>query len=852
MSRGRKILVVFASLAIVLALGGGVGAKTYDFTNTPLLHKAYEGYCDSRPPSSLEVGTEMSSTEYTAISFSDDDRASYSKELQVEPWDQYEFHRFKFKISEPLSDIVQLYVRHEGYGDNQGQYGLHLYIWNYASSSWKDINYHSASGDSVLDKTYTSGFEDYIDTSGYLQLLAITQYNTSSCPYLYAWNGTGFEFIEEFNTPAALGCYDASVGKPYVPKTEDYVKIDGSQLEALDGAYRLEVANDQDEILYLDKVKLLVVEHPPQTEIYSTTMIKFAEPYPFKIHTIRDPRPPISAVDENGTDILPVISEMDRVYTEGEDFYWDTITLDFGDLSGAEQIKLLYSSYLDWPLAPGIAARYLTEEYRARVEVINEDGEWEEVSLEEPLGLPQAKQRTVVIDITNWFKTDDYRVRIHNWEKIPIDYIAVDTSEDEEVIVTELDLVSADLHWKGVAKEFSPDGKEPLIADYYTTVDASGFEPFIGNFTRYGDVLSLLTQVDDKFVIMHAGDAISLAFDEVPVLEGMERDYFLFSDAYYKQHFVRTLLGEEVSRVEPLPFHGMSFYPYPEEEGYPYDAEHLAYLEEYNTREVSASSSVESDHHTIYTDYVKVEITTPKNSSWTTVAPIVDGSFTQGEWTNAQLLIEDPIHTYVYFMNDNSFLYVCVDAANLFGGDYTEDDNDYCDLVFDTGHDELWEEGHEDWFRVYGDGRTEHNVATTSHTYIPHCTNWTLNHPGLEGVAGFGGSPNAAAPHRIYEFKIPLSLLKASPGDTIGFASPVGADSLPHDFSTGRHNIWPPGAEMDDLTTWGDLVLASPPSPVGGEAYPVSKISLLAPWIALAAAIIAGASIFMRRRRAES
>lgn len=39
--------------------------------------------------------------------------------------------------------------------------------------------------------------------------------------------------------------------------------------------------------------------------------------------------------------------------------------------------------------------------------------------------------------------------------------------------------------------------------------------------------------------------------------------------------------------------------------------------------------------------------------------------------------------------------------------------------------------------------------------------------------------------------------------------------------------------------------------PVGGEAYPVNKASLLAPWIALIAAIITGTTIIWRRHRAQ-
>jgi hypothetical protein len=41
------------------------------------------------------------------------------------------------------------------------------------------------------------------------------------------------------------------------------------------------------------------------------------------------------------------------------------------------------------------------------------------------------------------------------------------------------------------------------------------------------------------------------------------------------------------------------------------------------------------------------------------------------------------------------------------------------------------------------------------------------------------------------------------------------------------------------------------PPPVGGVAYPVNKLALMAPWIASIAAIVAGATIIWRRRRAQ-
>jgi uncharacterized repeat protein (TIGR01451 family) len=39
---------------------------------------------------------------------------------------------------------------------------------------------------------------------------------------------------------------------------------------------------------------------------------------------------------------------------------------------------------------------------------------------------------------------------------------------------------------------------------------------------------------------------------------------------------------------------------------------------------------------------------------------------------------------------------------------------------------------------------------------------------------------------------------------------------------------------------------------VGGEAFPVDKLSILVPWIVLGAAIVSGATIFVRRRRVQS
>ena len=50
----------------------------------------------------------------------------------------------------------------------------------------------------------------------------------------------------------------------------------------------------------------------------------------------------------------------------------------------------------------------------------------------------------------------------------------------------------------------------------------------IGYYTRYGDVRELLTQIDDRYVIVNSGDEMSLRFTEQPPPPaGWVRDYVI-------------------------------------------------------------------------------------------------------------------------------------------------------------------------------------------------------------------------------------------------------------------------------------------------------------------------------------
>ena len=79
------------------------------------------------------------------------------------------------------------------------------------------------------------------------------------------------------------------------------------------------------------------------------------------------------------------------------------------------------------------------------------------------------------------------------------------------------------------------------------------------------------------FVIVRSGDEIEVFFevDRLPsVSPGWTRDYLVYVDGFGKDMDVNSASPDYVG---PLPFHGMSAYPYPEGEYFPMDTKHSEY-----------------------------------------------------------------------------------------------------------------------------------------------------------------------------------------------------------------------------------------------------------------------------------
>ncbi len=444
----------------------------------------------------------------------------------------------------------------------------------------------------------------------------------SSCPYLYTWNGDRFEFVTDFMGGGEMG-YLEQPGRYNQPDPVEYVRIRGDQLKETSGRYELRVTDELEEAMFVDRLQLLAVAHPSGTEVYPNEGMS-DPPKAFKLFVTRNARPPLSAVDDHGHDVLDRIATLDRRYPDN--FALDRIrgygaehslTLKLAEpdrarlharLDGGlvrrktgtspsskrqpdvERTVLLLTGWTDYAwssdnVAAAQAGKAMTP---PALQVKDERGNWRTVIAD--IGIPVGRPQTVTVDLTGKFLSAEREVRIVTDMRIYWDQILVDTSDgNSPKQVTRLDPVRADLRWRGFSDEVTPDGHEPFAYDYQRVSFTSPWKVMTGHYTREGDVKELLLESDDMFAICRPGDEINLSFDATalpPLRAGWTRTFLLFADGFSKEMDINSASPDQ---LRPLPFHGMSRYPYNWPEHYPLTVGRQRYLEQYNTRVVTST-----------------------------------------------------------------------------------------------------------------------------------------------------------------------------------------------------------------------------------------------------------------------
>lgn len=469
-----------------------------------------------------------------------------------------------------------------------------LYQVQYVSQQVSHFGLGAFEAADVVRVVWTNGVPQNVIAPKARQRILEKQILKGSCPFLYAYDGERYRFVTDLLWRAPLGLV-TSMGFVAPDETKDFVKIPASHIQPKGGKYSIQITEELWETAFFDMVKLIAVDHPAGTEVFVNeqyTPPPFAE---FKVYGVAEKLHPKSAFNHRGEEVSEALHALDYRYAveHAPGIHQGVvephaIILDLGEnVDGA--VTLFLSGWIfptDTSINVALFQNPAISPQFPSVSVKNEAGEWETVI--EMIGLPAGKNKTITVPLTGKFLSDDRHVRIDTDLQIYWDAAFFTRGEQAgfPMHITELTPDSADLHYRGFSAMYRPNPHAPHLFDYEKVTTAAQWRDLGGHYTRYGDVNPLLQEVDDMYVILNAGDEITVEFaaSRLPVLKaGWVRDFILYSDGWDKDGDINTLTSQT---VEPLPFHGMSAYPYPKTEGYPGDAAHRRYRLEYNTRRV--------------------------------------------------------------------------------------------------------------------------------------------------------------------------------------------------------------------------------------------------------------------------
>ena len=413
---------------------------------------------------------------------------------------------------------------------------------------------------------------------------------SGSCPMIFTWDGDQYRFITDVLGVAPLGASSGD-GNYFPVDHDEYIQIPGDALKVKDGKYNVHITEELHEVSYLDQVQLIAVDHPASQEIYTNDKFK-SPPYPeFRLFGASEKIHPVRAIDAHSTDATSRLTKIDHTYPDAFAHNTSgvaelhTLDLDFGNRADANKAALVLNGWVDWADGSTFlgASQNGTGLVFPYLQVKDQQGQWKTVV--EDMGIPSGKPKTMVVDLAGKFLSASREVRIITnlcvyWDEI----FLIDNSRAPQVELTHLNAQAADVHFRGFSEAVIDRTRQQPEKFIYSKVHSvSNWNPTHGNYTRYGKVDELVQKPDDKMVIMGSGDELSLEFPAnlEPPKPGWTRDFLLLVDGWAKDADANTAYSENVM---PLPFHGMSAYPYKASEHFPSDADHTGYLNNYQTR----------------------------------------------------------------------------------------------------------------------------------------------------------------------------------------------------------------------------------------------------------------------------
>ncbi len=392
-----------------------------------------------------------------------------------------------------------------------------------------------------------------------------------SCPYLYAWNGKGFQFVTDILGAAPLGL-PISEARYIDADPEELVWIGNDRtFPARDGKYELQITEELREVLYLDEAKLVVVDHEPGTEVHSTDKLLPGKPFPHgEFLTLHHEHPLQRAETLDAQNITDVLKSIDGRRISPPKLRTPQLrglaephglVLDFGPLDASKPLVLVMNGWLRF--GGGMANVAASQDSALPfpfplLEAEVAPGTWKAVDV--TVGAPAGKTKTILVDLEGKLQTGTRRLRLTEAFEIHWDRIALmEKKLNAGTTISFITPREADLHFRGFSPMQNLPADCPLTPDYDIVNKNSPWTITPGGWcTRYGDVTELIASRDEGLAVLNGGDELTLKFAASslpPKAPGIVREFFLYTDGWDKDSDFHVAAG---TQVEPLPFHGMN------------------------------------------------------------------------------------------------------------------------------------------------------------------------------------------------------------------------------------------------------------------------------------------------------
>ena len=420
-----------------------------------------------------------------------------------------------------------------------------------------------------------------------------------SCPWVFAWNGTHMNFVTDFLWRSPLGLRINAQDTAGVTQTEDWVRVAGDQLRPRDGVYDVRITAELWETHFFDHVSLLVVDHPADTEMFVDERFLPSRPPALEPRALKMLNAVMDARDEQGHDVTESIAVRDGQYlaTFARGQYQGIaqehfVEFTLGPHANADRLTLVASGWIyptDSSINVAIGQGGVVKPSGVALDARDRQGNWKVVNAD--LGFPAGKNKTMLIDLGE--VKDATRLRLRTNLEIYWDALIVASEVTVPLRTKRLDVRDAELRYRGYSETTSLRGQAPETPNYERKSGVTQrWRDLTGYHTRFGSVNALLSGVDDRYVIMNAGDEMRLQFPEQPAPEtGWRRDFVLVGDGWEKDGDYNTGFSQTVL---PLPSHDHPAYGQARTsinlEDDPVYQRHRSDWEEFHTRWVSPSA----------------------------------------------------------------------------------------------------------------------------------------------------------------------------------------------------------------------------------------------------------------------